>query len=116
MFRREVIQTIDLRENPVRLRARVTAEDCGAALPLYEVASHLGRTYEEGRKSAGATACAPYGASSSTAETRRRPGRFQPSRSVNASSNQVVALTASKRVQLSRAVSRPGIRNFTSLD
>lgn len=50
-FRREVVQSIDLREDRFGIEPEVTAKVAGGGWRLYEVGiSYDGRTYEEGKK------------------------------------------------------------------
>lgn len=50
-FRREVLESIDLRENRFGFEAEVTAKVAGGGWRIYEVGiSYAGRTYEEGKK------------------------------------------------------------------
>jgi hypothetical protein len=51
VFRREVIQSIDLEENRFGFEPEVTAKVAAAGWRVYEVGiSYQGRTYEEGKK------------------------------------------------------------------
>lgn len=51
MFRREVIQSIDLRENRFGFEPEITAKVAKGGWRVYEVGiSYAGRTYEEGKK------------------------------------------------------------------
>ena len=67
-FRVEVVKALDIEENRFGVEPELTAKVAKMRLRIYEVpVSYRGRTYEEGRRSAGRTACAPSTASSSTA-------------------------------------------------
>ncbi len=50
-FRREVLESIDLKENRFGVEAEITAKVAGGGWRIYEVGiSYSGRTYEEGKK------------------------------------------------------------------
>jgi hypothetical protein len=51
VFRREIIQSLDLREDRFGFEPEVTAKVAGLRCRIYEVGiSYSGRTYEEGKK------------------------------------------------------------------
>ncbi len=51
MFRREVLEKIEIEENRFGFEPEITAKIAKLRVPLYEVSiSYYGRTYEEGKK------------------------------------------------------------------
>ena len=60
VFRREVLKKITIEEDRFGFEPEITAKVARLHVVIYEVGiSYYGRTYEEGKKSAGATASAP---------------------------------------------------------
>ena len=61
VFRREIIQGITIEENRFGFEPEITAKVARMNVRIYEVAvSYHGRTYAEGKKSAGRTGSAPF--------------------------------------------------------
>ncbi len=64
MFRRELLQSIPLKEDRFGFEPEITVKVAKRRLRVYEVGiSYFGRTYDEGKKSTGRMASAPSGAS-----------------------------------------------------
>jgi len=66
-FRRKIIQSIIIEENRFGFEPEITAKISKIKCRIYEVGiSYYGRTYDEGKKLTGRTACAPFTALSNT--------------------------------------------------
>ena len=67
MFRRELIQSIDIEEDRFGVEPELTAKVAAAGVRVFEVGiSYNGRTYADGKRSDGATGSPPLAASSDT--------------------------------------------------
>ena len=67
VFRRDILEQLDFRENRFGIEPEITAKISRLPCRIYEVGvSYAGRTYAEGKRSAGAMVCGRSAVSSGT--------------------------------------------------